>query len=259
MRHVVHVESASNPFAVGVVGGRLSRQPRNLHEALEAVRLLKEQGYNFSVGIAQVNRYNLAPYGLKSYAEAFEVCPNLRAGSRILQECYRRSHDWGKAFSCYYAGDFVTGFQHGYVQKVFDSIGQQGGASATSSISIISRRTAARRLPARDDGVVLTRPDHQATGQAERPGTESTVPQSAGRPPVSPAASRLAGIPVEVIGAEGTPGRIRLRPSDPATSAVAPVRGGALVESAGTTSTGTSSASQADGLTAPASDSSFVF
>lgn len=209
MRHVVHVESANQPFAIGVVGARLSRQPVNLTEALAVVRLLKEQGYNFSVGIAQVNRYNLAPYGLKSYAEAFEVCPNLRAGSRILQECYRRSHDWGKAFSCYYAGDFVTGFQHGYVQKVFDSIGQQGGASATSSISIISRRTAARRLPARDDGVVLTRPDHQATGQA--------------------------------------------------TSAVAPVRGGALVESAGTTSTGTSSASQADGLTAPASDSSFVF
>lgn len=46
MHHVVHVESANNPFAIGVVGGRLSRQPRNLLEALEAVRLLKEQGFS---------------------------------------------------------------------------------------------------------------------------------------------------------------------------------------------------------------------
>ncbi len=122
MKHVVHVESSRNPYAIGVVGGYLARQPKSLDEALAAVRQLKEEGYNFSVGIAQVNRYNLAKYGLKTYAEAFQVCPNLQAGSRILRECYDRAQDWGKAFSCYYSGNFATGFQHGYVQKVFASI-----------------------------------------------------------------------------------------------------------------------------------------
>ena len=34
MAHVVHVESSRNPFAIGVVGGRLLRQPRNLAEAV---------------------------------------------------------------------------------------------------------------------------------------------------------------------------------------------------------------------------------
>ena len=33
MHHVVSVESSYNPYAIGVVGGRLVRQPRNLSEA----------------------------------------------------------------------------------------------------------------------------------------------------------------------------------------------------------------------------------
>ncbi|MEZ5665803.1 MAG: hypothetical protein R3E94_20085, partial [Burkholderiaceae bacterium] len=77
MQHVVRVESSLNPFAIGVVGGYLARQSRNLEEALATVRQLKVEGYNFSVGISQVNRYNLAKYGLKTYEQAFEVCPNL--------------------------------------------------------------------------------------------------------------------------------------------------------------------------------------
>ena len=56
MQHVVHVESSRNPFAIGVVGGYLARQPTNLDGALAAIRQLKEEGYNFSVGISQVKR-----------------------------------------------------------------------------------------------------------------------------------------------------------------------------------------------------------
>ena len=123
IQHVVHVESAANPFAIGVVGGQLVRQPRNLDEALATVRMLEANGYNFSVGLAQVNRYNLGKYGLASYDEAFQVCPNLVAASRILADCYASAGgDWGKSFSCYYAGDFVTGYRDGYVQKIYDSI-----------------------------------------------------------------------------------------------------------------------------------------
>ena len=132
MHHVVHVESSYNPYAIGVVGGRLARQPKNLSEALATVRMLESRGYNFSLGLAQVNRYNLGKYGLDSYEKAFQACPNLQAGSRILAECYGRSSgDWGKSFSCYYSGNFVTGFRHGYVQKIYASI--SGTHSAGSS------------------------------------------------------------------------------------------------------------------------------
>lgn len=132
MQRVVQIESGYNPFAIGVVGGRLERQPRNRGEAVATARMLEARGYNFSVGIAQVNRANLAHYGLNSYEKAFDGCANLAAGARILAECYGRAGgDWGKAFSCYYAGDFVTGYREGYVQRVNASL-----ADATAVITV---------------------------------------------------------------------------------------------------------------------------
>src|SRR3989339_1535530 len=59
MQRVVAVESSYNPFAIGVVGGRLARQPRSLDEAVATARMLEAKGRNFSVGLAQVNRHNL--------------------------------------------------------------------------------------------------------------------------------------------------------------------------------------------------------
>lgn len=127
MHHVVRVESSYNPYAIGVVGARLVRQPRSLPEALATVRMLERGGYNFSLGLAQVNRHNLEKFGLSSYETAFQACPNLQAGSRILAECHGRSGgDWGKSLSCYYSGNHVTGFRHGYVQKVFASMRASG-------------------------------------------------------------------------------------------------------------------------------------
>lgn len=123
MQHIVQVESDANPFAIGVVGGRLARQPRTMEEALATARMLESKGYNFSVGIAQINRANLGRYGLDSYRKAFNACDNLAAGAQILAGCYDGAHgDWGKAFSCYYSGNFTTGFRDGYVQKVYASI-----------------------------------------------------------------------------------------------------------------------------------------
>lgn len=123
MQHIVHVESSANPYAIGVVGGQLVRQPSNLGEALATVRMLDSKGYNYSLGLSQVNRANFAHYGLDSYEKAFDRCANLVAGSRILADCYKSAGgDWGKAFSCYYSGNFTTGFHEGYVQKVLASI-----------------------------------------------------------------------------------------------------------------------------------------
>lgn len=151
MHHVVRVESSYNPFAIGVVGGRLVRQPKNLPEALATVRMLEGRGFNFSIGLAQVNRYNLDKYGLESYEKAFEPCANLMVGSKILAECYQRAKgDWGKSFSCYYSGNFSTGFRQGYVQKIYASV-RQGreteAASASPAIEVVGR-IARRTVPA---------------------------------------------------------------------------------------------------------------
>jgi type IV secretion system protein VirB1 len=229
MQHVVHVESSRNPFAIGVVGGYLARQPKNLDEALAAVRQLKEEGYNFSVGISQVNRYNLAKYGLKTYAQAFETCPNLQAGSRILRECYDRAQDWGKAFSCYYSGNFSTGFEHGYVQKIFASIQKsQAGSAVAESIRVIPYANTRRKL-ARDDGMALggagagtsvvetaeSRPAIPVPGPgALKPAEHLVVKQ----PP-----SGLSQIPTQVVGVNGDPYQTRVLPSAEAARSAQPV------------------------------------
>lgn len=126
MRHIVDVESGDNPFAIGVVGGQLERQPKNLEEAVATANMLESQGYNFSLGIAQVNRYNLSKFGLLPYEKAFDACANLKAGAKILADCYTSAKgDWDKAFSCYYSGNFVTGISAGYVQKIYNSMSKE--------------------------------------------------------------------------------------------------------------------------------------
>lgn len=119
MQSIVHVESGNNPFAIGVVGDKLLRQPRTLGEAASTAARLQQLGKNFSVGLAQVNLSNFKWTGIKDWTAAFDRCTNLAAGAKIFSECYGRSgNDYGKAISCYYSGNFSTGFSHGYVQKV---------------------------------------------------------------------------------------------------------------------------------------------
>lgn len=121
MSAIVRVESSGNPYAIGIVGHYLSRQPRNVQEALEVVDRLVQDKYNYSVGLSQINKTNFAAQNL-SKDNMFDACDNLQAGSLILKECYDRLKDWPKAYSCYYSGDAVTGFRHGYVNKVLHHI-----------------------------------------------------------------------------------------------------------------------------------------
>lgn len=121
---LVAVESGNNPHAIGVVGGALMHQPRNTAEALATARALQDQGWNFSVGLAQINVRNFARLGLTA-ATAFDPCQNLRAMQAVLVECYDRAvlkaptqTALRRALSCYYSGNFVTGFEHGYVHRV---------------------------------------------------------------------------------------------------------------------------------------------
>lgn len=125
MSQVVRVESSGHAFAIGVVGGRLQWQPRSLGEALATIRDLRARGKDFSVGVAQINQRNFYRLGLTDRT-ALDPCANLRAGAQILRECYARATRTPKeppmplamALSCYYSGNFQTGFEHGYVQKV---------------------------------------------------------------------------------------------------------------------------------------------
>ncbi len=177
MAALARVESGFNPFAIGVVSGRLERQPANKAEAVATAQALEAAGMNFSVGVSQVNRYNLPKYGL-SYEAAFDACQNLHVGALILKDCFDRAKPrFGDdqralqaAFSCYYSGNFSTGFkqdfpgQPSYVQKVLN-VAIQGGAHAEIAIPLARPQTPTvptkpARIPARHSPeVVVLRAD----------------------------------------------------------------------------------------------------
>lgn len=126
LQYLVSVESSFNPFAIGVVGGHLTKQPKTLSQAVATVQMLLEKNINFSAGITQVNRYNFAKYNL-TVETVFDPCTNMRAGAAILSECFKRASirkqgseqaNIHYALSCYYSGNFTTGFSTGYVQNV---------------------------------------------------------------------------------------------------------------------------------------------
>ncbi len=126
-RALVSVESAFNPWAIGVVGGALVRQPRNRTEALATAKALRHAGWNFSVGLSQINVGNFDRLGL-TVESAFEPCANLTAMQIVLADCFDRASASAskaadqvalrQALSCYYSGNFATGFRHGYVRMV---------------------------------------------------------------------------------------------------------------------------------------------
>ena len=89
-RALIQVESGGNPFAIGVVGGALVRQPANLPEALATVAALEAAGWNYSVGLGQINKRNFERYGLTP-STAFDPCANLTAMQGILGDCFSRA------------------------------------------------------------------------------------------------------------------------------------------------------------------------
>src|ERR1700722_702447 len=91
LAHVVRAESDFNPFAIGVVGAHLERQPRNKSEAITTAAWLGSHHFNYSVGLAQINQAHFAEYGL-TVDSAFDPCRNLQAAAGILQECYVRAY-----------------------------------------------------------------------------------------------------------------------------------------------------------------------
>jgi len=192
MRHVVHVESSANPFAIGVVGAQLVRQPKTLEEAVATAKMLESGGYNYSLGAAQVNRVNFRKYGLDSHEKAFDLCTNLAAGASILANCYASAGgDWGKAFSCYYSGNFTAGFRSGYVQKVFDSISRERTIAEvrTAPVGAIPLRTG---TPTASAGT---------RAEAEQPTTAASrismrvVPTTPSAPMAPPATASVPSLP----------------------------------------------------------------
>ena len=127
-RALVQVESDFNPWAIGVVGGVLEHQPHTQAEALATARALQAAGWNFSVGLGQINVGKFRRLGL-TIETAFDPCMNLAAMQTVLADCFDRAQAVSPdtrsdqpalrhALSCYYSGNFSSGLQLGYVRRV---------------------------------------------------------------------------------------------------------------------------------------------
>lgn len=188
---LVRTESGFNPFAIGVVGAHLERQPASLAEALATVRELETLGYSYSVGLSQVNNRNFAKYG-ETAATLFEPCRNLRAGAEILSECFSRSSRASldqqaalrAALSCYYSGNFTTGFSTGYVRQVLVNARRDALHGGIEPIPVVRDR----KEPARADA------SYQA-GQSAPQSAASSVQPSLAQPQFKPVSDMKRNAP----------------------------------------------------------------
>lgn len=170
---IVVVESAFNPFAIGVVGGALARQPRNKAEAVATAFALKTQGYNFSMGCRQVNQANLVKYGL-DLDSVFDPLKNSSVGSAIYDECRTRAvAKFGDsnlatkaALSCYYSGNFNRGQQKegnspSYVDKVLGNLpaGTKHEVALAIPVTAIKAKKSNHQL---DNKLATSVPEEQA-------------------------------------------------------------------------------------------------
>ena len=154
---IVRIESGFNPYAIGVVHGRLVRQPRREDEAIATVKALQAAGWNYSAGLAQINRDNWSRYGLTARTVC-DVCRNLSVGAAILRACFRRARPihahpqeaLRAALSCYASGNFVTGFRVGYVRRITE-------AAASGDTFVPALTSVAKPIPVIPDRVTGSR------------------------------------------------------------------------------------------------------
>src|SRR3546814_16776977 len=93
MMAVIRVESAGDPFRIGVnKGGALRRQPGNAADAIATAKGLMRRGASFDAGLMQINSANFARMGLTPET-VFDPCTTLRAWAhrsderRVGKEC----------------------------------------------------------------------------------------------------------------------------------------------------------------------------
>lgn len=123
IKKIVMVESNAHPYAININHkGYKSVFPSTKKEAMSVISELNRKGLNFDVGLAQINSYHfkIGEFRKRGYSayDALDPCLNLKFGTYILSENYRRFRDVSKALSAYNTGHPEKGVANGYVEKV---------------------------------------------------------------------------------------------------------------------------------------------
>ncbi|OCH65467.1 hypothetical protein A6E00_13440 [Vibrio diabolicus] len=132
LKRLIDNESSRNPYAIAVVGANAINQPNTLEDAIQIATDLDKDGFNYSLGLMQINKKNFPAYGL-TIEKAFDACTNIEVGADIYAKCYQRAKQQSPykphpqllddAASCYYSGNFSRGYKEegkqgmSYVEK----------------------------------------------------------------------------------------------------------------------------------------------
>lgn len=125
---IIQVESEGDPLALASnrPTGAVRFHPKDIAEAVQLAMREIRAGNSVDMGWMQVNSKNLRGLGL-TVPQVFTPCTNLRAGAQILTGAYvgaAKEHGEGQAalraaLSAYNTGDFVAGFNNGYVARYY--------------------------------------------------------------------------------------------------------------------------------------------
>jgi type IV secretion system protein VirB1 len=168
---ITSVESAFNPYAIGVIGGALVRQPRNKAEAVATVIALKSAGWNYDLGCRQINKANLSKYAL-DLDTVFDPSKNAAVGSAIYDDCRKRAiGHFGDgdaatraALSCYNSGNFSTGQRSiggkpSYADKVLAALPASATPRPGLAIPVVAKAVRPNASPLRKVAVTTNQGD----------------------------------------------------------------------------------------------------
>jgi type IV secretion system protein VirB1 len=165
MLAIIRTESRGNHLALNLNKvHRLLYQPKNLRQALAWVEYLDLHGYNFDVGLGQINISNIRKYGYKP-ADMLDPCKNLRVASDILYKNYHKAlnranskhHALHQALSVYNTGSYQRGFSNGYVQRVLVN-----GGAAISQTQHRMRKTKIKTKSTPNKSLIYAKPKNNS-------------------------------------------------------------------------------------------------
>jgi len=124
---IAKTESGFNTLAIGDNTAKRSYSPKSAPEAVKIASELLRQGHSLDLGLMQINSANLRGLSL-SVEQAFQPCPSMRAGARVLIDGYKAPPAGQdpqpaliRALSHYNTGNPQRGVSNGYVGRVMYS------------------------------------------------------------------------------------------------------------------------------------------
>lgn len=137
---LIKQESSYNQFAIGMDSKhniKLSRQPKNVQEAVSTASDLAQKGYSFSVGLTQIHITNVKKWGI-SWEQAFTPCTSLQISQSIFLSFYKIAQNSGyRDQNAVFAA--LRGYNSGSVNaQVSNSYASSILANATKTVFLTS-------------------------------------------------------------------------------------------------------------------------